>query len=96
MQSSGFSDKTLTCKDCNKEFVWTAGEQEFYQQKGFENPPFRCPDCRQNRKMDRQANRPKTKITCAKCGKEDEVPFVPRNGTDVLCRDCFKAQREGN
>ena len=27
-------DKTLTCKDCGKEFVWTAGEQEFYASKG--------------------------------------------------------------
>ena len=25
-----FEDKTLVCKDCGKEFVWTAGEQEFY------------------------------------------------------------------
>ena len=24
-----FEDKTLVCKDCGKEFVWTAGEQEF-------------------------------------------------------------------
>ena len=25
-----YEDKTLVCKDCGKEFVWTAGEQEFY------------------------------------------------------------------
>ena len=23
-----YEDKTLVCKDCGKEFVWTAGEQE--------------------------------------------------------------------
>ena len=30
------------CKDCGKEFVWTAGEQEFYASRGFENQPQRC------------------------------------------------------
>ena len=34
-----FEDKTLVCKDCGKEFVWTAGEQEFYASRGFENEP---------------------------------------------------------
>ena len=28
-------DKTIVCKDCNNEFVFTAGEQEFYAEKGF-------------------------------------------------------------
>ena len=37
-----FEDKTLVCKDCGKEFVWTAGEQEFYASRGFENQPQRC------------------------------------------------------
>ncbi len=36
------ADKTLTCKDCGKEFVFTEGEQEFYKEKGFENEPQRC------------------------------------------------------
>jgi len=30
-----------------------------------------------------------TKIKCAKCGKEDEVPFKPRDGSTVLCKDCY-------
>ena len=28
-------DKTLVCKDCGAEFVFTAGEQAFYAEKGF-------------------------------------------------------------
>ena len=44
-------DKTLVCKDCGKDFVFTAGEQEFYKEKGFENEPVRCPDCRRDRKQ---------------------------------------------
>ena len=45
-----FEDKTLVCKDCGKEFVWTAGEQEFYASRGFENQPQRCKPCRDARK----------------------------------------------
>lgn len=48
-----FADKTLTCRDCGMEFTFTAGEQEFYAQKGFENEPTRCPSCRQTRKASR-------------------------------------------
>jgi len=44
------ADKTLVCKDCGKEFVFTEGEQAFYKEKGFENEPQRCPDCRKARK----------------------------------------------
>ena len=31
-----YEDKTLICKDCHKEFVFTAGEQEFYAERGFQ------------------------------------------------------------
>ncbi|MBQ7784571.1 MAG: zinc-ribbon domain-containing protein, partial [Clostridia bacterium] len=31
-----YQDKTLTCRDCGQEFVFTAGEQEFYAEKGFQ------------------------------------------------------------
>ena len=30
-------DKTLTCCECGNEFVFTASEQEFYEEKGFTN-----------------------------------------------------------
>lgn len=43
-------DKTIVCKDCGKEFIFTAGEQEFFKEKGFENDPVRCPECRKARK----------------------------------------------
>lgn len=48
------SDKTLKCKDCEAEFVFTEGEQAFYLEKGFENEPQRCPDCRRARKQQRR------------------------------------------
>ena len=50
-------DKTLICKDCQKEFVFTEGEQEFYQEKGLVNEPQRCPECRQAQKARYNRNR---------------------------------------
>ena len=46
-----FQDKTLTCRDCGREFTFSAGEQEFYQSRGLTNEPGRCPDCRRARKQ---------------------------------------------
>jgi CxxC-x17-CxxC domain-containing protein len=45
-----FDDRTITCRDCGTQFVFTAGEQAFYQQKGFSNEPTRCPSCRRAKK----------------------------------------------
>jgi CxxC-x17-CxxC domain-containing protein len=33
------------------------------------------------------------KITCSECGKEAEVPFKPREGTPVYCKECFMAKK---
>lgn len=46
------TDRSLTCRDCGQEFVFTAGEQDFYVQRGFSEPQ-RCPTCRQARKTQR-------------------------------------------
>lgn len=51
------ADKTLNCKDCGQEFIFTEGEQEFYKEKGFENEPQRCPACRKAKKQARFESR---------------------------------------
>ncbi len=48
-------DKMIICKDCGAEFAFTEGEQAFYKEKGFENEPTRCPDCRKARKNSRRS-----------------------------------------
>lgn len=50
-----FADKTLACRDCNSNFTFTSGEQEFYASKGLMNDPVRCPNCRNQRKTARPA-----------------------------------------
>jgi CxxC-x17-CxxC domain-containing protein len=108
-----YADKTITCRDCGIDFVFTTGEQEFYAQKGFTNEPTRCPSCRQARKAgggrsggygDRDSygsrggyssgEREMHSATCASCGREAQVPFVPRGDKPVYCSDCFREQRQ--
>jgi CxxC-x17-CxxC domain-containing protein len=48
-----FVDREITCLDCSQPFVFTAGEQEFYEKKGFREEPKRCKSCRDSRKTRR-------------------------------------------
>ena len=91
-----YQDKTLVCKDCGAEFVFTAGEQEFYAEKGFQNEPTRCKACRDARKAARgtaSGTREMHEAVCAQCGKTTMVPFVPRGDRPVYCSECFSARR---
>ena len=89
-----FEDKNLICKECGNEFVFTAGEQEFYSEKGFVNEPQRCKSCRTNRKNATRATREQFTAVCASCGKDATVPFKPREDRPVYCSDCFAKMRE--
>src|SRR5574344_894585 len=87
-----YEDKTLICKDCGQEFIFTAGEQEFYAEKGFTNEPQRCTACRDARKNSRKSNSGERQMfdaVCATCGKTCKVPFAPSGDRPVYCSDCF-------
>ena len=86
-----FADKTLQCRDCGQQFVFTVGEQEFFAEKGLMNEPQRCPACRAARRRERSGReaREMHTVTCAQCGAEATVPFVPRNDRPVYCSSCF-------
>jgi hypothetical protein len=45
-------DKTLRCSDCGDTFTFTAGEQKFFESKGFTNVPKRCVSCRRAKKRE--------------------------------------------
>jgi CxxC-x17-CxxC domain-containing protein len=100
-------DEMLVCADCGRQFAFTAGEQKFYESKGFTNKPTRCADCRAAHKAMRSQNAPGTAVggdlgaprvremfqaTCSNCGGIAEVPFQPRGDKPVFCRDCFQAK----
>ena len=45
-----FKDVYLTCVDCGYEFLFSAEDQEFFQEKRYSQPK-RCPDCRAAKKV---------------------------------------------
>ncbi len=99
-----YQDQTLTCRDCNETFTWTASEQQFFAEKGF-SAPVRCQACRKAKKEQRDGGdrgqggrssddkRPMYEIVCAECGSKGEVPFRPKGTTPVLCVDCYRKKR---
>lgn len=92
-----FEDKTLRCRDCGQDFIFTAGEQEFYQQKGLLNEPGRCTDCRVARRAGSRGVggvREMHAITCAECGQPAQVPFLPQQNKPVYCSSCFERVRQ--
>ena len=91
-----YQDKTLVCKDCGEEFVFSAGEQEFYAEKGFQNEPARCKSCRDARKANRRTANGRREMhdaVCADCGAPTKVPFVARNDRPIYCSDCYQNHR---
>jgi CxxC-x17-CxxC domain-containing protein len=97
-QRMEYHDKVLKCADCGAEFVFTAGEQMFFVDKGFKNEPKRCKACKGNRAQGNEAGpsvvqRVETKTVCSQCGKETTVPFKPTQGRPVYCRECFQQRR---
>jgi CxxC-x17-CxxC domain-containing protein len=92
-------DTHIECIDCGKDFVWTVGEQLFFRDKGLQNPPKRCKECKQakNNRLNAilQANETGVKqkievaVYCAQCNGYTTVPFYPSQGRPVLCRSCF-------
>lgn len=92
-----FEDKVLKCKDCGEEFVFTAGEQEFYAEKGFASEPQRCISCRKRRKnsTNEQSSVLLYEIVCSKCGEIEKIPFEPKHDRPLFCSVCYRNYKEG-
>jgi len=99
-----YNDKVLRCIDCSEEFIFTAGEQLFFADKGLRNDPKRCKPCKLKKNERIAANvhaygqpfpreRIEVAVKCALCGVETTVPFKPTQGRPVYCRDCFLRMR---
>ena len=97
-----FSDRDLTCVECNQVFVFTADDQQYHSEKGYTNEPKRCPSCRQARRANSGGGgggggggfggmrREMHPAVCAECGKDTEVPFRPTGERPVYCSDCYR------
>lgn len=93
-----FHDRVLKCIECGAEFIFTAGEQRFFAEKGFQHEPRRCKTCKgrtspAGRSSSRSRQRTMTQTICSQCGKPTSVPFRPTQGRPVYCRDCYEQRR---
>ncbi len=93
-----YQKKSLICKDCGAGFDFSVRDQMFYAEKGFENEPQRCRECRNARKEQRSGGsaagpgaRERFDAVCAQCGEGTSVPFRPRGDRPVYCRSCYSA-----
>ena len=84
-----YEDEKLVCEDCGKEFIFTAGEKEFYAEKGLVNTPKRCAECRKARRKQHRRARKMFDAVCSKCGAQTQVPFKPVPGREIYCKECF-------
>jgi len=69
-------------------------------EKSYSQKPFRRFDHSQRYDRPRQDNGPRertyTKVICADCNKECEIPFKPSGDRPVYCRECFPKHKKGN
>jgi CxxC-x17-CxxC domain-containing protein len=96
---SEFNDLPIECIDCGEEFIWTAGAQAFFYDKGLAHPPKRCKLCKRAKvrrlaaveqsRIDGKPASIKAQAVCAKCSQRTTVPFYPSQGRPVYCRACF-------
>ena len=90
-------DRNLTCRDCGRDFGFSAGEQAFFAAKGLLNDPQRCPPCRSAARQARSAGAPREfhAAICASCAGQAVIPFAPRADRPVYCSTCFDKVRAG-
>ena len=88
-----FEDEAIVCKECGEEFVFTAGEQAFYQERGLTNKPKSCKACRDAKKNARKAERVYNTTVCSQCGGEAKVTFQPSSDRPVYCSACYEARK---
>lgn len=74
-------DETLSCVDCAQPFVFTAGEQDFYNSKGFVDRPKRCKACRAIRKA--KKDQTSAHAEAAPVTESYQTWNEPKNGGEV-------------
>lgn len=82
----------IPCVQCKENFIFTEKEQETFYQRNMPSPQ-RCTKCRSKKGVKASDTTTKYEIVCDNCGRNDRVPFQPKTGRSVFCRDCFQASR---
>jgi CxxC-x17-CxxC domain-containing protein len=69
------ADRKLKCTECGEMLVFSAGEQQFFRDKGIQSRPKTL----------------ETHVKGSECGIDTTVPFKPTGKRPVLCSSCFKS-----
>jgi CxxC-x17-CxxC domain-containing protein len=85
-------DLEVPCVQCRENFLFTENEQESFYQRNLP-PPQRCAKCRSKNALISENAPQRFEIICDHCGKHDKVPFQPKVGRSVLCRECHQASK---
>ncbi|MBY0547564.1 MAG: zinc-ribbon domain-containing protein [Candidatus Obscuribacterales bacterium] len=90
------SDRSLNCRKCGSRFLFSIGEQEYFQTKGLSNEPKKCPNCRVLCRVERDGKdvNTTTEVSCDQCGTATRVPFQPRGHKPVLCTLCLVTAKQ--
>ena len=89
-------DRVIVCVECREEFIFSAGEQQFFAARQFRNDPKRCKLCKAKRITAIHTGtflKRETTATCEQCGRQTTIPFRPTQGRPVYCRECFQLKR---
>ena len=69
-------------------------------EKSYSQKPFRRFNHSHRHDRGRQGNGPRertyTRVTCADCNKECEIPFKPSGDRPVYCKECFSKRKKGS
>ncbi len=85
-------DVEITCVQCKEVFNFSQLEQERFYARNMMSPQ-RCPKCHSKKAKQRENAPTRFEMVCDNCGRHDHVPFQPKVGRAVLCKDCFQASR---
>ena len=81
-----YQDRDLACVECGQSFVFSADDQSYHAEKGYENEPKRCPACRQTRRSQRYGDG----IGGGGGGGGGGYSRGPREMHPVVCAECGK------
>ena len=85
-------DIEIPCVQCKEVFIFSEKDQEQYYQRNMMQPQ-RCLRCRSKKAALRDDAPKRYEIVCDHCGRHDTVPFQPKTGRSILCKECHESSR---
>lgn len=82
-----YTDRELRCRVCGQAFVFSAGEQQYFDRRGFQTPS-RCPDCRTGESRLRRGFAGQRRGPASAERAAEPAPAPPPRTWEVTCFRC--------